>query len=36
MLNDTIDEHVLEVLEGKINLQEALLKALNFALVAVP
>jgi SNF2 family DNA or RNA helicase len=29
----SIDEHVIKVLEGKINLQDALLNALNFALV---
>jgi SNF2 family DNA or RNA helicase len=29
----TIDEHVVKVLEGKINLQEALLNDLNFALL---
>jgi SNF2 family DNA or RNA helicase len=32
-LYNSIDEHVVNVLEGKINLQEALLNALNFALV---
>jgi len=30
---NTIDEQVVKVLEGKINLQEALLNALNFALI---
>ena len=29
----SIDEHVVKVLEGKINLQDALLEALNFALL---
>jgi SNF2 family DNA or RNA helicase len=29
----SIDEHVVKVLEGKINLQDALLNTLNFALV---
>jgi len=33
MLSNSIDEHVIKVLEGKINLQDALLNALNFALV---
>jgi SNF2 family DNA or RNA helicase len=30
---NSIDQHVVKVLEGKINLQDALLDALNFALV---
>jgi SNF2 family DNA or RNA helicase len=30
---NSIDEHVVKVLEGKINLQDALLNALNFALL---
>ena len=30
---NSIDQHVVNVLEGKINLQDALLNALNFALV---
>jgi hypothetical protein len=30
---NSIDEHVIKVLDGKINLQDALLNALNFALV---
>jgi hypothetical protein len=29
----SIDEHVVNVLDGKINLQDALLNALNFALL---
>ena len=33
VLSNSIDEHVVKVLEGKINLQDALLNALNFALV---
>jgi len=33
VLYNSIDEHVVKVLEGKINLQDALLDALNFALV---
>jgi SNF2 family DNA or RNA helicase len=32
-LANSIDQHVVKVLEGKINLQDALLDALNFALV---
>ena len=32
-VEDTVDEHVVDVLANKINRQEALLKALNFALV---
>lgn len=32
-LTNTIDWHVVKVLEGKINLQEAVLNSLNFALV---
>ena len=33
MMENTIDEQVVKVLEGKINLQDALLNALDFALV---
>jgi SNF2 family DNA or RNA helicase len=33
VVNKSIDQHVVKVLEGKINLQEALLDALNFALI---
>jgi len=33
MLSNSIDEHVIKVLEGKINLQEAILDSLNFALI---
>jgi len=33
VLSNSIDEHVVKVLEGKINLQDALLESLNFALV---
>jgi SNF2 family DNA or RNA helicase len=33
VLSNSIDKHVVKVLEGKINLQDALLNALNFALV---
>jgi len=33
VMENTLDEHVVKVLEGKINLQDALLDALNFALV---
>jgi SNF2 family DNA or RNA helicase len=33
VVSNTVDEHVVKVLEGKINLQEALLESLNFALV---
>jgi SNF2 family DNA or RNA helicase len=32
-MSNSIDEHVVKVLDGKINLQDALLNALNFALV---
>ena len=32
-MENTIDEQVVKVLEGKINLQDALLNALDFALV---
>jgi SNF2 family DNA or RNA helicase len=32
-ITKSIDQHVVNVLEGKINLQDALLNALNFALV---
>jgi uncharacterized coiled-coil protein SlyX len=32
-LSNSIDEQVVKVLEGKINLQEALLDALNCVLV---
>ena len=33
VLSNSIDEQVVKVLEGKINLQEALLNSLNFALI---
>lgn len=33
VVSNSIDEKVIKVLEGKINLQEALLESLNFALV---
>ena len=33
VVDNTIDEQVVKVLEGKINLQEALLNALDFALI---
>jgi len=33
VLRNSIDEHVVDVLDGKINLQEALLNSLNFALI---
>jgi SNF2 family DNA or RNA helicase len=33
VLSNSIDEHVVDVLDGKINLQEALLNSLNFALI---
>lgn len=32
-VSNSIDEHVVKVLEGKINLQDALLESLNFALL---
>jgi SNF2 family DNA or RNA helicase len=33
VMSNSIDEHVVNVLDGKINLQDALLNALNFALL---
>jgi len=33
VVSNSVDEHVVKVLEGKINLQDALLESLNFALV---
>jgi hypothetical protein len=32
-MSSSIDEQVVKVLDGKINLQDALLDALNFALL---
>ena len=33
VVSNSVDEHVVKVLEGKINLQDALLESLNFALL---